>query len=164
MCAMIIEKIKALAVARVEAARLETAIQRDLGKELAGLPAQFGFDDVNSFVRAVKAAASGTGSHQGSRPKPARRPRAKITPATRAAVKKLVAGGKTGAEVAKTVGISLPSVQNIKRALGLVRAKGKPAPRKTKTVHRPKSKPRARPTRPAAAAPAPVSSPPTPGT
>jgi transposase len=36
-------------------------------------------------------------------------------------VKKLVQDGKTGSEVAKLVGISLPSVQNIKKALGLVK-------------------------------------------
>ena len=29
--------------------------------------------------------------------------------------------GKTGGEIAKSLGISLPSVQNIKKALGLVK-------------------------------------------
>ena len=33
--------------------------------------------------------------------------------------------GKTGAAIAKSVGISLPSVQNIKKALGLVQARKK---------------------------------------
>ena len=36
----------------------------------------------------------------------------------------MVNEGKTGGETAKSLGISLPSVQNIKKALGLVR-KGK---------------------------------------
>jgi hypothetical protein len=36
----------------------------------------------------------------------------------------MVGEGKTGAQIAAAVGISLPSVQNIKKALGLVR-KGK---------------------------------------
>lgn len=49
-----------------------------------------------------------------------RRKRAKITEETRAKVKELVAAGKTGSEIAKTLGISLPSVQNIKSAAGLV--------------------------------------------
>jgi DNA-binding CsgD family transcriptional regulator len=35
----------------------------------------------------------------------------------------LVKAGKTNEEVAKTVGISAPSVQNIKKALGLVKAR-----------------------------------------
>jgi hypothetical protein len=33
-------------------------------------------------------------------------------------VKKLVKAGKSGAEIAKEVGISLPSVQNVKKAAG----------------------------------------------
>ncbi len=33
----------------------------------------------------------------------------------------MVEGDKTGAEIAKSLGISLPSVQNIKKALGLVK-------------------------------------------
>jgi hypothetical protein len=45
-----------------------------------------------------------------------------ITDETRAKVKALVEAGKTGAEIAAEVGISLPSVQNIKKALGLVKA------------------------------------------
>jgi DNA-binding CsgD family transcriptional regulator len=38
-------------------------------------------------------------------------------------VKKLVEGGKTGSQIAKALGISLPSVQNIKKSLGLVKAR-----------------------------------------
>ncbi len=48
-----------------------------------------------------------------------------ITDDTRAEVKKLVEAEKTGAEIAKALKISLPSVQNIKKALGLVRKQKK---------------------------------------
>ena len=48
-----------------------------------------------------------------------------MTDATRAEVKKLVEAGKTGGEIAKTVGVSLPTVQNIKKALGLVQKRKK---------------------------------------
>lgn len=44
-----------------------------------------------------------------------------ITDETRAQLKKLVEAGKTGSEIAKSLKISLPSVQNIKKALGLVK-------------------------------------------
>jgi DNA-binding CsgD family transcriptional regulator len=40
-------------------------------------------------------------------------------------VKKLVAAGKTGNEIAEALSISLPSVQNIKKALGLVQKRKK---------------------------------------
>ncbi len=49
------------------------------------------------------------------------RTRAKITPETKEKVRALVAEEKTGAEIAKALGISLPSVQNIKKELGLVK-------------------------------------------
>jgi DNA-binding CsgD family transcriptional regulator len=38
-------------------------------------------------------------------------------------VKKMVEAGKTGSEIAKAIGVSLPSVQNIKKKLGLVKAR-----------------------------------------
>ena len=44
-----------------------------------------------------------------------------ITDETRAQVKKMVDAGKTGAEIAESLKISVPSVQNIKKALGLVK-------------------------------------------
>lgn len=40
-------------------------------------------------------------------------------------VGKLAKDGKTGNEIAAAVGISLPSVQNIKKKLGLVTKRGK---------------------------------------
>lgn len=46
-----------------------------------------------------------------------------ITHQIRADVKKLVECGKTGGEIAKCLGISLPTTQNIKKALGLVKAR-----------------------------------------
>ena len=50
-----------------------------------------------------------------------RRKRSVITEEIKAKVKALLAQEKTGAEVAKVIGISLPSVQNIKKELGLVK-------------------------------------------
>ncbi len=124
---MLTTKIRELQAARAKIAALEVEIAASRKSDLAGLPAQYGFADTASFIAAVTAAA-GDGKRRGPQPgpKPAvagkkRRTRAKITDATRAEVKKLVGAGKTGAEIAKGLGISLPSVQNIKKALGLVK-------------------------------------------
>jgi hypothetical protein len=121
---MVTHKIKQLAAAKAKLARLEKSVANEIHKELAGLPASYGFDSPKSFFRAVLAAI---GVRRGSKPKSAgsrkRRRRAVITDATRSAVKKLAEAGKTGAQIAKEVGISLPSVQNIKKALGLVKAR-----------------------------------------
>jgi DNA-binding CsgD family transcriptional regulator len=46
-----------------------------------------------------------------------------ITADTKLKVKQLVAAKKTGQEISKALKISLPSVQNIKKALGLVKAR-----------------------------------------
>jgi hypothetical protein len=127
---MITDEIRELAVAKAKVAELELAVAAGLRQELAALPATYGFDSVEAFLAAVRAAS---GKRRGRKPGPAKsaikavgkRKRAKITEATRAEVKKLVTAGKTGAEIAKTVGISLPSVQNIKKALGLVGGKKK---------------------------------------
>ena len=123
---MVTDKMKELQAARAKLASLEKAIADELKKELAGLPAKFGFDSAAAFIQAVKVATGGrkaSGRVQaGKKPKSGkRRTRAVITDETRAQVKKLVDAGKTGGEIAATLKISLPSVQNIKKALGLVR-------------------------------------------
>lgn len=130
---MVADKLKEIEAARAKLAALEQAVAAELNQELAALPARYGFADVASFIAAVKNAAGGTSGRKRGRRKTAttpdapvprqRRKRAKITEAMRAEVKKLVEQGKTGTEIAKAVGISLPSVQNIKSSLGLVKKK-----------------------------------------
>jgi hypothetical protein len=124
---MVTKQIKQLEAAKANLARLQNAVSKHLQKELAGLPHAYGFDSLKSFFRAVTAASGGKRSGAAKAPKAAggkkRRKRSVITDATRASVKKLAEAGKSGAEIAKEVGISLPSVQNIKKALGLVKAR-----------------------------------------
>lgn len=140
-----IEKLKAL---QADTERLQREIVDQRPAELAGLHVAYGFDDVNDFIKAVKEAASKLPAKKAGkavrgkkaekkagkpgRPKKAKaekteakaRGRARITDAVKAQVKDLVAAGKSGAEIAKQLGISLPSVQNIKKASGLVKARG----------------------------------------
>jgi hypothetical protein len=148
-------KIKELNEARATVAQLEQVVAAELNSELAALPAQYGFASVADFVAAFEKAA---GKRRGRKPgkakaeaaptaaakpeasaKKKRRTRAVITDATRDEVKKLVAAGKTGAEIAKAVGISVPSVQNIKKALGLV---GKPGKAKAEASPATEAKPK----------------------
>lgn len=110
--------LKELESTRAKVAVLEKSIESERTKELAGLPAQYGFKSTADFLQAVRNATGGK-SRRGS--KTGRRTRAVITDATRAKVKALAKAGKTGTEIAAMVGISLPSVQNIKKALGLVK-------------------------------------------
>lgn len=119
---MIANTLKEIETARAKLAALESAHAEEQQKELAALPSQYGFATAKAFIKAVKAAFGGTKTKVvGKR----RRTRAVITDATRAEVKKLVQAEKTGAEIAKALGISVPSVQNIKKALGLVATRKK---------------------------------------
>ena len=140
---MITSKLKQLDAVRAKLAHLEKTVETELRQELATLHEQYGFSDVKAFFKAVRASAGG-GIRKAGRPKktavaPKIRKRAKITAAIRARVKKLVKSGKSGAQVAKAVGISLPSVQNIKKAAGLVKARASKVKRvatKRKTARR----------------------------
>lgn len=128
---MLPNKLKELEAARAKIASLEKSIQAELDKELLALPAKYGFESAKAFVAAVSKAAAGRRGRKPGKAKAAakgagpakkkRRKRSVITEATRAEVKKLSEAGKTGGEIAKAVGISVPSVQNIKKALGLVK-------------------------------------------
>ncbi len=130
---MVTDRIKELEAARAKLAELEQSITVERNAELASLPAKYGFESVEAFVAAVNAAGGKAPKRRGRKPgskvsaptpaKGEKRTRAKITDETRAQVKKLVGEEKTGAEIAKTLKISLPSVQNIKKALGLVKKK-----------------------------------------
>ena len=102
-----------------EVARLEKQLVRFQAK-LLKVPAKYGFGSVEDFVAALLDAAKGSG---GAARKAGTRTRAKITPEVKDKVKALVKEGKTGAAIAKEVGISVPSVQNIKKELGLVKKK-----------------------------------------
>lgn len=121
---MLSDKLKELEAARAKIAALEQSVMQERNAELAALPARYGFADAKAFIRAVRAAARGGRGRRaahGATPRGARRKRAVVTDATRAEVKKLVEAGKTGGEIAKALDISLPTVQNIKKALGLVK-------------------------------------------
>lgn len=113
--------------AKAEVAELEDAIAKTRSQELASLPAKYGFDSAKDFVAAVLSAAGGTRPAKSTRPPKAKRSRkrAEITAAMRNKVVELCNAGRTGSEIASAVGISLPSVQNIKKAAGLVRARAR---------------------------------------
>ena len=134
MTVMVTDKLKELEAARAKLATLEQSIADELNSELAALPAKYGFASASEFVRAVNAASGGGKGRGRRRGRPPgkgkagakkggkkRRTRAVITDETRAQVKKMVDAGKTGAEIAETLKISVPTVQNIKKALGLVK-------------------------------------------
>jgi hypothetical protein len=122
---MVTDVIKDLEAAKAKVAELETTLAKERRQKLAGLPREFGFDNVNEFVRAVKQAAGSSRKSSGGKVSKGgkRGKRARITPEMKDKVKSMVGAGKTGAEIAESLGISVPSVQNIKKEFGLVKAR-----------------------------------------
>lgn len=118
---MITDRLKEIEATRAKLAQLEADHSERLQTELVTLPATYGFATTKAFIKAVKTAAGGGRKTAGA--EKGKRTRAKITDATRAQAKKLLEAGKTGAQIAAALKISLPSVQNIKKALGLVKAR-----------------------------------------
>ena len=123
---MVTDKIKELQDLQARAADLQKSIEAERQQELTALPSRYGFDSVEAFIKAVRAAAGGKGKKRGRKAKAApsgKRGRTKITPELKGKVIAAVQAGKTGAAIAQEFGISLPSVQNIKKEAGLVKAR-----------------------------------------
>ena len=129
---MVTEVVKELEAARAKVAELENSLAKAQKQKLAGLPKEYGFDNLADFIKAIKGAGSvarrGRGAAKpvataATSSKKQRSKRARITPEVKEKVKSAVNAGKTGAEIAKEFGISVPSVQNIKKEFGLVKAR-----------------------------------------
>lgn len=138
---------QALEKKRAELEKLQQEIAQAREKELTALPKQVGLETVDELIKALAPYASPRmkGLLAGNAPA-ARQPRAArdasagsasapdeggkrtrttITEEMRQQVIALAKEGKTGAEIADAVGISLPSVANIKKAAGLTKKRGK---------------------------------------
>ncbi len=129
---MVIEKIKELAQLKASLAKMEATVSAQLPAALAELPAQYGYDSLSAFIRALKQA--GGAKRKGGKGKAAKagkagkKKRAKITDAIKAKVKAAVEAGTSGGAIAKQLGISPASVQNVKKELGLVKSRSAGTP------------------------------------
>lgn len=109
--------------------QIEKEIKAEVAKDRVSFVKQIrsGIDllirDLNALERVLTGVAKGPAVTKTI--KTGKRPRAVITPEIKAKVKELVKAKKTAGEIAKLVKISLPSVQNIKKELGLVVARKK---------------------------------------
>jgi len=97
---MVIEVVKELEAAKAKVLELEQSLEKELTQKLARLPYEYGFDDLASFIKALKAAAGARPGRRGAAKKAAGKPgrkaagkrgkRARITPEVKARVKELV--------------------------------------------------------------------------
>jgi hypothetical protein len=133
------EQLAKIEKAKADIAAAEAKLAADRVAALSRLPTEYGFSDLNAFLKAVKEAYGKGG--KASKSKPGRKPktavdsapakkskgtkgkRAKITDDVKGLVREMSLAGKTGQEIAKALGISAPSVQNIKKAFGMVKSR-----------------------------------------
>ena len=134
-----IDQIAELEKAKAKLAQAEAKLAADRTSALAKLPGDYGYASLNEFIKALTAAAGKAKKVKAAKApkaakaakaakapkaaKAAKRGRTKITPELKAQVIAAVKADKSGAEIAKAFGISLPSVQNIKKEAGLVKSR-----------------------------------------
>jgi len=138
---------QALEKKRAELEKLQQEIEQAREKELTALPKQVGLETVDELIKALapyasprtkgllaghasaarqpRAARDSSAGSASAQDEGGKRTRTTITDEMRQQVIALAKEGKTGAEIAGTVGISLPSVANIKKAAGLTKKRGK---------------------------------------
>jgi DNA-binding NarL/FixJ family response regulator len=133
---MVIKSLKELKAAKARVEKLEAEVAQALEQRLTGLPEELGFDSIEELIAGLRSVAGKPVAKKAGRKAKApkakapkaegkgkRGRRARITPEMKEQVKTLVNEGRSGAEIAKALKISLPSVQNIKKAFGLVKSR-----------------------------------------
>ena len=128
---MITDTLKEIESTRSKLAELERKAETERKKQLSNLHSNLGFATREELIAALRsvdgAAAKGP---RGRKPKAAttkvakkRGKRARITDDVRQQVIAALKSGEKGTKVAKDFGISLPSLQNIKKAAGMTKAR-----------------------------------------
>jgi transposase len=127
---MLTPKLQQLATAKAKVEELEKKLSAERNAVLRRLHTEVGYssrEDLIAALRGLDGAGAGRGrpkaaaSTSAGRKRGKRKARAKITPEIREQIIAAVKGGSTGNQVAQKFGVSLPTVQNIKRDAGLTR-------------------------------------------
>lgn len=118
-----IEQLNQLVAAKADLAKQEKELEAQRTRALASLPAQFGFQDLKSFIKALKSAPKAKRVKVAKAKAPKLAKRARLTPETKHAIVEAAKGDKSGAEIAKEFGVSLATVHNLKKAAGLVKVR-----------------------------------------
>lgn len=113
------DKLKEIAAYKAKIIALEKEVEAEQKKKLANLHKEVGMASTEELIDALKGLKKAP--RKAAAKSKGRKRRAKITDAIKAEVANAVKAGKKGAEIAKEFGISIPSIQNIKAELGLVK-------------------------------------------
>ena len=127
---MITETLKQIADAKVKLANLEKKAATETAKQLKELHKSLGYDTRAELIAALQGLEGGK-VKRGRKAKAASAPtgtkkrakRTRITEELKAEVIAAVKAGDKGTAIAKKFGISVPSLQNIKKAAGLTKTR-----------------------------------------
>ncbi|MBC2605637.1 helix-turn-helix domain-containing protein [Pelagicoccus albus] len=129
---MITDTQKQIAAAKAKLEALEKKAAAEMSKKLTTLHKEVGFATRAELISALQGLEGG--AKRGRKPKAAaaasagkakkRAKRARITEELKAQVIEAVKAGEKGAAIASKFGISVPSLQNIKKAAGLTKTRG----------------------------------------
>ena len=116
-------ELKKLLAVRQKLSAIEAKLGKKMQREMASLPEKYGYDGMETFIAALQELSGGVGSAGIAAKGKAKgkRKRGKVTDEVKQKVKALFEAEKTGREVAEAVGLSLPTIQNIKKELKLVK-------------------------------------------
>ena len=114
-------ELKKLLAVRQKLSAIEAKLGKKMQREMASLPEKYGYRSMESFIAALKELSGGGGKGSGKGRGKGKRKRGKVTEEIIQKVKALFEAEKTGAEVAAAVGLSLPTIQIIKKKLKLVK-------------------------------------------
>ena len=114
-------ELKKLLAVRQKLSAIEAKLGKKMQREMASLPEKYGYDGMESFIAALQELSGGGGKGSGKGRGKGKRKRGKVTEEIIQKVKALFEAEKTGAEVAAAVGLSLPTIQIIKKKLKLVK-------------------------------------------
>lgn len=126
---MLNKKLKEIAQYKAKIAALEKAILAERQSKLKKLQDDLGFDSSVDLIKALRSLDAGapksSGKAKAGAAKKPRRKRALVTAEMREGIAAALREGGKAAAVAKQFDVSVPTVQNVKRAAGLTRgAKG----------------------------------------
>jgi hypothetical protein len=123
---MVTDKIKELAEIEAKAAELKISIEQERMVELAALPEKYGYSSMKELIAALKSVGGDKKKKKTIKKKAApkvRRKRAKITPEIKDGIVKALNEKKSASAIAAEFKVSVASVNLIKKAAGLTKAR-----------------------------------------
>ncbi len=110
---MEISKIKEIENYKAKIAALEKEIAAERAAKLASLHLEVGLDSTEALIKVLKGLSKA--------PPPKKGKRTRLTPGIKKNIANAIKAGLKGTQAARKYGVSVPTIQNIKKEFGLVK-------------------------------------------